>query len=141
MNQIDEWNSVYAKQVSGAGASNRRAPDLVRAIREQLVLLDPAPATVHFYRGEGLRWVRVGFGDRLLEPSDVEAVGRAIQGGIDDRKDPLYFHSLRAYDLLFFLEDFDPESTGLPPKFFGAPLDDVLAAWWPAPASRKRKQA
>lgn len=148
MKQIDEWNPVYSKQVGSSGAAPgaasqtaSNAADLVGRISGRLQALDPRPDAVHFYRGEGLRWIRVGFDNRLLEPGDVEVVGEAIQAGIGDPGKTLYFQALRPYDLLFFMEHFDPESTGMPPDDFGAPLHDVLAAWWPKPSRAAKKRA
>ena len=145
MNRIDEWTPVYPKEVTPsnkvkgrAGAAARNAPNLVEPIRRQLLLLDRRPFAVHFYLGEGLRWIRVGFnGGGPLTPSDVEKVGNAIKAGIANQEGPLYFHALRAHDLLFFLEGDDVDSTGMPPKCFGTPLDVVLQAWTPA-SSRSR---
>ena len=147
MNRIDEWTPVYPKQVASsnepdgrAGAAAPKAPSSIEAIRGQLLSLDPRPIAVHFYLGEGLRWIRVGFNsDSPLTPSDVEKVGRAIKAGIADEEDPLYFHALRPHDLLFFLESDDLDSTGMPPECFGTPLDVVLQAWGFAPSTAPRK--
>ena len=147
MNRIDEWTPVYPKEVTSssepkgrAGVVSPKAPNLVEAICRQLLLLDARPFAVHFYLGESLRWIRVGFnGLRPLTPSDVEKVGKAIKAGIADQEDPLYFHALRPHDLLFFLEGDDMDSTGMPPECFGTPLDVVLKAWRVAPSAAPRK--
>ena len=147
MNRIDEWTPVYPKQVASsnepdgrAGAAAPKAHSSVEAIRGQLLSLDPRPIAVHFYLGEGLRWIRVGFnGGGPLAPSDVKEVGQAISAGIADRKQPLYFHALRPHDLLFFLKGDDLDSTGMPPECFGTPLDVVLQAWGFASSDPSRK--
>lgn len=146
MNRIDEWTPVYPKQVASSskpegrvGAAARNAHRLVEAIHGQLLSLDPRPAAVHFYFGEGLWWIRVGFnGGGPLTPSDVEKVGKAIKAGIADPEDRLYFHALRPHDLLFFLEGDDPDLTGMPPECFGTPLDIVLRAWRFAPSNSRK---
>jgi hypothetical protein len=151
MTRIDEWNPVLPKKggspkpPDGAPAPPAgSAPDLVGAIHDKLTALRPrAAVAVHFYRGEGLRWIRVGFdGDQPLEPAAVDVAGRAIRSCIGP-SEPLFFHALRPHDLLFFLEGgaAEADSLGMPAECFGAPLEDVLAAWGNTPPAAGRKQA
>lgn len=137
MTRIDEWNPVLPPTGGASKPPEGRPsppaagePDLVGAIYEGLEAMQPRPpVAVHFYLGEGLRWIRVGFdGDEVLEPAAVAAVGRVI-AACAGRSGPLFFHALRPYDMLFFLEGGAADSAGLPAEWFGAPLEDVLQAW------------
>lgn len=150
MTRIDEWNPVLPKKGGSPKPPNGApsppagsAPDLVRTIYRELVAMQPrAPVAVHFYRGEGLRWIRVGFeGNVPLEPSAVAVAGQAIRSCIGPSA-PLFFHALRPHDLLFFLEggEGEEDSLGMPAECFGAPLEDVLDAWGIKPAVAGRKQ-
>lgn len=126
MARIDEWNPVFPQK-----GEPSQPPDLVGAIYRALMSMKPrAPAAVHFYLGEGLRWIRVGFdGDQPpLKPAAVKEVGKVIEACIPP-PGPLFFNALRPHDLLFFLESGDPDSVGLPAEYFGIPLRDVLRAW------------
>lgn len=164
MSRIDEWNPVYPKQVGSpeppppaakpptSGAPHRPAPpappvqpapSLVEEIYGKLLLMQPdPPIRVHFYLGEGLRWIRVGFdGDWPLTPRAIRDVGEVIQTCIAP-PGPLYFHALRAHDMLFFLEGGKEESIGMPAACFGTPLDEVLQAWGLIrPAAPRNKSA
>lgn len=147
MSCIDEWNPVLPhvkEEASRPPPAARGAPNLVGTIYDGLMAMRPQPpAAVHFYLGEGLRWIRVGLnGDRAIEPSAVEHVGRIIESCAAPAG-PLFFHALRPHDMLFFLEGGDAESIGMPPGYFGAPLDEVLHAWsnGPSVASRKTRAA
>lgn len=162
MMHIDEWNKPPTQKIgqaqtpAGAGgqqANNGKAQamkpggaaqtgnggSLVDLIRDALMAMKPeAPIGVHFYLGEGLRWIRVGFdAGQPIQPSAVRTVGEVIASCIGG--ETLYFHALRPYDLLFFLEGGRPESVGMPSDRFGIPLADLLTAWKPqrAPAARK----
>jgi hypothetical protein len=121
----------------------QRAPGLVDAIRDTLRSVRPRPpAAVHFYLGEGLRWIRVGFGtDTILEPAAVREIGSAIAACVA-QEGVLYFHALRPRDVLFFLEGGNADKIGMSAASFGVPLDEVLQAWnlvSPPPAARKTK--
>jgi hypothetical protein len=71
----------------------------------------------------------VGFkSDGPLKPSSVERVGNVITSCLP-QPEKLFFHALRPYDLLFFLEGDDADSIGAPSKDYGMPLADVLKAW------------
>lgn len=151
MTRIDEWNPVLPKK-GGApkppdGAPSPpagTAPDLVHAIYRELMSMKPRPpVAVHFYLGEGLRWIRVGFeGNQPLEPAAVGVAGQAIRSCIGP-SEPLFFHALRPHDLLFFLEggEGEEDSVGMPAECFGAPLENVLAAWGIKPAVASRSKA
>lgn len=134
MIHINEWDAVPWQPESpaaGAAAKSRpRAPTaLVDQISKRLGQEAQPPMALHFYLGEGLRWIRVGFEqDRLLAPSAVAATGQAIAGCLGD-DGPLYFHALRSYDMLFFLEGGKSKSLGMGPQCYGLPLDKVLKAW------------
>lgn len=135
MSQIDEWTPLFPRKNEVA---KEPAPG---EIYRRLTEIDSGrPVAVHFYLGEGLRWIRVGFGEEEpLRPSAVVDVGRAIERCL--RTGPLYFHALRPYDMLFFLDGGDPDSTGMPAEYYGAPLVDVLRSWGlePSPAPIKTK--
>ena len=107
-------------------------PSLEDAIAKALRSLRPRPpSAVHFYLGEGLRWIRVGFWtDPTLQQTDVREIGSAIVTCVA-REGPLllYFHALRPRDVLFFLGGGKPEKLGMPMKSFGVPLDELLQAW------------
>ena len=126
MIKINEWDKVWSVTVDGGTPSKR----LVEAICRSLSELSPPPRAVHFYRGEGLRWIRVGFDEeRILKPAWVEEVGGRIRDCLAI-SDPLYFQALRPHDLMFFLPgDGDVGSAGMPPRSFGLPFDEVLQAW------------
>ena len=135
MSKIDEWTPLFAKK--GEVAREPAPGDIYRRLVE---IESRPPAAVHFYLGEGLRWIRVGFdGEEPLDPSAVVLIGRAIESCIP--KGPLYFHALRPYDLLFFLEGGDAESEGMGASCYGAPLADVLRSWGvePSPAPIKTR--
>lgn len=133
MSCIDEWNPVLPhvkEEASRSPPAYRGAPNLVGTIYEGLMAMAPhPPMSVHFYLGEGLRWIRVGWdGDTPIQPSAVANVGRIIESRAASAG-PLFFHALRPQDMLFFLEGGDAESTGMPASYFGAQLSDVLDAW------------
>jgi len=134
MHHINEWDAVpwnlplpekVGERFAGAG-------DTTENVRAELAKItqDP-PAAVHFFKGEGLRWIRVGFGPGSVRvPGDVRRIGNAIKAGLQPADGKLYFQALRAHDLLFFLATGgDPGSKGMNPEFFGEPLDQVLKAW------------
>ena len=123
MRQIDEWTPLFLKKGETANAP---PPDAIRSRLE--AMKSRPPVAIHFYLGEGLRWIRVGFsGDEPLGPSAVATVGRIIETCMPGR--PLFFHALRPYDMLFFMEGGDPESRGMPASCYGAPLGEVLRSW------------
>ena len=144
MLRIDEWkppawvNLEWEAIPPEPGKVPKRAPRLgapaapgtARAIAAKLESLQGRPAcAVHFYEGEGLRWIRVGFDPgEPLQPAAVANVGRAIASCIPD-PGPLYFHALRPHDLLFFLTGGDVGKIGMTARNFGMPLDEVLLAW------------
>jgi len=146
MTKIDEWNPVLpqmgerSKQLDSA--AKPLAPDMVDAIYSRLTSMKPRPPNaVHFYLSEGLRWIRVGFdGDGPMKPSEVRDVGQIIETCIE-ASEPLFFHALRPYDMLFFLKggDAESESIGMPVTHFGAPLEEVLRAWRVKPSTASRK--
>ena len=149
MTKIDEWTPVLPKKGerskqpdSAAKPLAGSAPDLVGAIYSRLTSMEPRPPNaVHFYLGEGLRWIRVGFhGDEPIKPSKVRDVGQIIESCIE-KQGPLFFHALRPYDMLFFLEGgaAESESIGMPASYFGAPLQEVLHAWGFNPSAASRK--
>jgi hypothetical protein len=126
MIKINEWDKVWSAAADGAAPSGR----LIQAICGSLSGLSPQPRAVHFYRGEGLRWIRVGFDEeRVLKPALVEDAGSRIRSCLAP-SDPLYFQALRPHDLMFFLPgDGVEDSIGMPPRCFGLPLEEVLQAW------------
>ena len=139
MSRIVEWTPLLPKlgeeskpsAVPGAvTAAKKSAPGLPEKIHARLIALKPrAPVAVHFYLGEGLRWIRVGFGgEKPIGPTELRSVGEVIQSCLA-KSDPLYFHALRPLDMLFFLEGGDEDSMGMPAEFYGTPLRSVLAAW------------
>jgi hypothetical protein len=106
---------------------------MAREIQQKLMSIAAphTPVAVHFYLGEGLRWIRVGFENQApVKPAAVGSVGRVIASCLAPT-DTLYFHALRPHDLLYFLKDGKPklEQVGLGPESYGAPLDTVLEAW------------
>ncbi len=130
MTQIEEWTPLFPNKGEAPTAPKKTPSALAGAIYGQLAAMKPrAPMAVHFYLGEGLRWIRVGFeGDDPLLPSDAVSIGQAIERclAVDE---PLFFHALRPHDLLFFLEGGDADSMGLPAAYYGMPLDQVRRAW------------
>jgi hypothetical protein len=124
MSQIDEWTPLFPK----TGETPKPPPPEIYP--RLMAIKTRPPVAVHFYLGEGLRWIRVGFsGDEPLEPSAVVDVGRIIESCID--KGPLFFHALRPYDMLFFLEGEGEvkKKMGMPAGCYGAPLSEVLHSW------------
>lgn len=137
MLQINEWDAVpWNLPLPEPGGTFGATGGTAEKIHQQLLKIeqDP-PAAVHFFKGESLRWIRVGFGpDSVRVPGDVRRVGSAIEAGLQPADGKLYFQALRAHDLLFFLATGgDAGSKGMNPEFFGEPLDEVLKAW-PEPA-------
>ena len=129
MIKINEWDKVWSAAASGGPPSGR----LINAICDSLAELAPRPRAVHFYRGEGLRWIRVGFDDgAILEPTRVKEVGDRIRTCLAG-SDPLYFQALRPHDLMFFVpgDGGGADAVGMAPEYFGRPLDQVLQAWHP----------
>ena len=126
MIRINEWDSVWSAAADGGTPSGR----LIEAICHSLSKLDPRPRAVHFYRGEGLRWIRVGFEEEsILKPAWVKEVGDRIRSCLAG-SDLLYFQALRPHDLMFFLPgDARAESVGMPARSFGLPFEEVLQAW------------
>jgi len=123
MSQIDEWTPFFPKKGETA-----KAPPPDDIYRRLAAMKSRTPAAVHFYLGEGFRWIRVGFSeDEPLGPSAVAEAGRIIESCL--ASGPLYFHALRPYDMLFFLEGGDAESKGMPAGCYGAPLAEVLRSW------------
>ncbi|GAB3666527.1 hypothetical protein [Ramlibacter alkalitolerans] len=128
MIQINEWDKVWSAGADGASPSK----SVIDAICGTLSALAPAPRAVHFYRGEGLRWIRVGFdGQGIPHPGWVKEAGSRIRSCLASGE-PLYFHALRSHDLLFFLAGDgvgSADAVGMPADCFGLPLDDVVRAW------------
>lgn len=117
---------------------NAMVKALVNAICDRLALLKPeVPSAVHFYLGEGLRWIRIGFAadGKALKPAAVRQIGAAIVPCLT-AGETLYFHALRPHDILFFLEGGKPSKIGLPPKYFGLPLRELERQWNLRPAHR-----
>lgn len=148
MSLIDEWTPLFPNDEEPAptpapvgSASGASGGKLQSRIYRQLSALRPAPSAVHYYLGEGFRWIRVGFdGEVPLAPAAMLSVGQVIAASLGKtEKSPLYVHALRPHDMLFFLEGGDADSEGLPPHFYGAPLEKVQQAW--VPASRRAPQA
>lgn len=133
MIQIDEWTPLFPNKGETA-----KAPPPDDIYRQLEAMKSRPPVAVHFYLGEGLRWIRVGFdGDQPLEPSAVANVGRIIETCM--KKGPLFFHALRPYDMLFFLEDGDKESVGMPASYYGTPLGEVLRSWGIKPSAASQE--
>ena len=139
MIQINEWDAVRWDTPRPPTATTANPPPpaaaqtaLVDEISGQLRSHKPhAPAAVHFYLGEGLRWIRVGFdGQEPLAPAAVASIGKRI-ASCAGKAEPLYFHSLRSHDMLFFFEGGKAGSMGMEARCFGLPLDEVLQAWTP----------
>ncbi len=123
MSQIDEWTPFFPKKGEAP-----KAPPPGDIYRRLIAMKSRTPAAVHFYLGEGLRWIRVGFSeDEPLDPAAVAEAGRIIESCIPNG--PLFFHALRPYDMLFFLEGGDANSRGMPASCYGAPLAQVLRSW------------
>lgn len=139
-----EWDGAPAQPVPPPGAAQQAARTrqlhLVHDICQRLgSSASPEPIGVHFYLGEGLRWIRVGFDEgRTLQPSAVRDVGQAIASCLA-RRESLYFHALRPHDLLFFLEGGDPRKLGRTAPSFGQPLQEVLQAWGLATSVARKK--
>jgi hypothetical protein len=125
------WDSADLGKVPKGPSAVRRPPDLEDAITDALGSLRPRPPNaVHFYLGEGLRWIRIGFlNETKLQPADVGKIGRAVAGCVKRGEGPLYFHALRPHDLLFFLKGGRPDKVGMSAEAFGVPLDEMLHAW------------
>lgn len=130
-----EWSEVPPPpegRPRAAAAAARETPTTqqVEKICARLRTLGArAPEAVHFFQGEGLRWIRVGFAEaRPLAPERVREVGQRIAAAIP-QGEPLYFHALRPRDMLFFLPDGNPGKSGMPPDAFGVPLPRMLEAW------------
>jgi hypothetical protein len=135
MSQIDEWTPLFPKL---GETPKPPPPDIYPRL---LAMKTRPPAAVHFYLSEGLRWIRVGFsGEEPLEPSAVGEVGRIIESCID--KGPLYFHALRPFDMLFFLEGEgqDKKKLGMPAGCYGAPLSEVLRSWRVKPPQKAQSR-
>ncbi|MFT3720738.1 hypothetical protein [Pseudorhodoferax sp.] len=161
MSHIDEWNRPVFRlrrtqpptdpPLTAKRPDPAPEPPLAQRIAAGLAGLRPAPAIVHFYLGEGLRWIRIGYAeDVLLGPATAVQAGQAIAQCIAPGEPPLYFHALRPRDLLFFVEGGDPDGEGLPASAYGAPFDTVRDAWSAAtppaqaearPATARRKAA
>src|SRR5437899_10277156 len=124
-----QWDAIEpGKALKGPPAVSHK-PSLEDAIGKALRSLPQPPSAVHFYLGEGLRWIRVGFWtDSILQLTAVQEIGNAIAPCVEG-KGPLYFHALRSRDVLFFLEGGKPEKIGMSAHSFGFPLDEVLDAW------------
>ena len=137
MIHINEWDPVPWDTPRPAKGLPSRPPArtaLVDLISGKLKTGDEPPMAVHFYLGEGLKWIRVGFdAETSLAPPAVGTVGRAIAECVGDAG-PLSFSALRSQDMLFFLEGGREKSTGMGPRAYGRPLEEVLEAWGLAPA-------
>lgn len=139
MSRIVEWTPLLpkigeeSKPLRNAAATTptpQAVPGLPETIHARLVALKPrAPVAVHFYLGEGLRWIRVGFGgEKPIGPTELLSVGEVIQSCLA-KSEPLFFHALRPLDMLFFLEGGDEDSMGMPAEFYGTRLSSVSDAW------------
>ena len=136
MIHINEWDPVPwdsplpARAAAAAPAPRPKARTaLVDAISGRLSKQPRPPMAVHFYQGEGLRWIRVGFGERKpLAPAAVATVGQLIAECVGD-EGTVYFHALRPHDMLFFVEGGKAKSQGMGPEDYGLPLEQVLKAW------------
>jgi hypothetical protein len=134
MSQIDEWTPLFPKK---GETPKPPPPDIYPRL---MAMKSRPPVAVHFFLGEGLRWIRVGFsGDEPLQPSAVAEVGRIIESCI--KKGPLFFHALRPYDMLFFLEGEEEKSMGMPANHYGAPLGEVLRLWGAKPPQKASRLA
>jgi len=139
-----EWDDTAAPPRNGQPPQGREkstspATQLVERIAQALKAQPRAPAAVHFFDGEGLCWIRVGFAeDQPLAPLLVRDIGLAIDACLPARRRPLYFQALRAHDMLFFLEGGAQNKSGMPPGSFGAPLAQVLQDWELAPVTPAR---
>jgi hypothetical protein len=137
MRRSNEWEPLLPKSrhppKPPEGAAQYGAEgelDSPDAISSRLESMKPQPPNaVHFYQGEGLRWIRVGFdGDEPIKPEVVAAVGHVIASCVAN-SGPLFFHALRPHDMLFFLRGGKRTPIGMPAEAYGAPLDQVLHAW------------
>lgn len=142
MNKINEWDPVFPDRAEVSKPTGRAGsePHLVDKICDRLKSMKAQPpSAVQFYRGEGLRWIRVGFdGSKPLKPAAVKDVGQIIESCIAP-SEPLFFHALRPYDMLFFLEGGAAKSVGMPPRSFGSPLGEVLQSWGIKPSQAPQK--
>jgi hypothetical protein len=144
MSHIDEWEVLRLElpdpnavppttgQQSRGKAPLAPASALARDIDARLDQLKPAPAIVHFYRGEGLRWIRIGYGGEVpITLAMVVQAGQAIEAGLAHASQKFYFHAMRPHDALFFIEgdQSDADGLGMPARFYGAPFGEVLKAW------------
>lgn len=142
MSLIDEWTPLFPKNGEDS-VGVRRAQE---RIYDGLLKLAPRPIGVHYYLGEGFRWIRVGYnGYAPLTPADALEVADAIESTMGEQRSPLYFHALRPHDMLFFLKHGNADSEGLPAEFYGVPMDALRAAWQDAvqgaPRSRQARKA
>lgn len=136
MIHINEWDPVRwdtprppAADPTTPAERPKAQTALVDEISGRLAKLRKPPMAVHFYLGEGLRWIRVGFGDRRpLAPAAVATIGQLIADCVGDAGS-VYFHALRPHDMLFFVEGGKAKSTGMGPEDYGLPLEQVLKAW------------
>lgn len=148
MSHIDEWEVPKLEfpdpQAKPPPASQSRqskpppgpASTLAKDIDARLDALSPAPSIVHFYRGEGLRWIRIGYGgDVPITLAMVVQAGQAIAAVVAQLPKKFYFHAMRPHDALFFIEgdESDLDGLGTPATFYGAAFPDVLKAWGVAP--------
>ncbi|MDR6859831.1 hypothetical protein [Variovorax guangxiensis] len=122
------------------------------AIFTALKALSPEPVAVHLYAEDGFPWIRVSSDPaKPFPPSDALLAGEAISKEVQPV--PVFFHALRATDVLFLLDrrmKINAEDADLPATSYGLPLDDVAEAWsqdaatlpavpskFPAPGSRR----
>ncbi len=144
MSHIDEWEvpryelpdpdapPPSTSQKLRSRALPGPASTVARDIDARLDQLNPAPAIVHFYRGEGLRWIRIGYGGEVpITLAMVVQAGQAIEAGLAHASQKFYFHAMRPHDALFFIDgdENDLDGLGMPATFYGAPFGEVLKAW------------
>jgi hypothetical protein len=134
-----QWDGIDPGKALKAPPAVSHKPSLEDEIGKALRSLPRPPSAVHFYLGEGLRWIRVGFRTGpSLQQAAVREIGSAIATCVAGE---LYFHALRPHDVLFFLTGGKPEKVGMSAKSFGVPLDKVLDAWDHARAPKAAKKA
>lgn len=134
MSLIDEWTPLFPKEGEDP-APTRHAQ---KRIYQRLLELQPPPIGVHYYLGEGFRWIRIGFnGQAPLVPDDALKVADTIESSMGEQQSPLYFHALRPHDLLFFLAHGNADSEALPASFFGTPMQEIRTAWGAAKPAGK----
>lgn len=138
---IDDWGDrprVQAEPGNG-GSVPRAGPAKPQAIQAALTDFKPQIEAMHCYEDVGHPWVQVAFGV-VISPDVALAVGDTLADVAG--RDNVYLNSLRPKAVYFLLGPAFEPRPDLPVSRYGAPLEEVRAAWRPASkavAKRTRK--